>query len=238
VGASRRCSPLPARLPADGAVATAFPNEDSMQETLNVQLRDHRGTRHSRRMRRDGQIPAVLYGHQAETLSLACAADDVSKAIRHGSRLVALSGGVNEKAFIREVQWDTLGMSVLHLDLTRISEDERVEVTVRLELRGEAPGAREGGVVDQTLKEIDLECPAMGIPDKLEVNINELHLGGSISIADLELPPGVKSLQPETTMVVHCIEPAAAEEEEAGVVEGAEPELIGRKPEDEEEAEE
>ena len=76
-------------------------------------------------------------------------ADELETALRHGSRLVSLTGAVNESAFIRELQWDTWGTHIVHVDFTRISEHEIVEVRVPVELRGEAPGVREGGVVVQ-----------------------------------------------------------------------------------------
>ena len=84
--------------------------------------------------------------------------------MRHGSRLVDLTGAVSESAFIRELQWDTWGTSVVHVDFTRISADELVKVVVAIELRGEAPGVKEGGVVDQLVHQIEVECPAGASP--------------------------------------------------------------------------
>ena len=96
-----------------------------------------------------GRFPAVLYGHGLECVPLSVAADVLTAAIRHGSRLVSLTGAVNESAFIRDLQWDTWGTHIVHVDFTRISEHEIVEVRVPIELRGESPGVREGGVVVQ-----------------------------------------------------------------------------------------
>ena len=101
-----------------------------------------------------------MYGHGLEPVALTISAERLDTALRHGSRLVDLTGAVSESAFIRELQWDTWGTSVVHVDFTRISADELVKVVVAIELRGEAPGVKEGGVVDQLVHQIEVECPA------------------------------------------------------------------------------
>ena len=208
-----------------------------MAEELHVQLREERGKHNARRLRRRGQIPAVLYGHGQQTVTLSVPAEEMDGALRHGSRLVRLAGAVNEQAFIRDLQWDTWGTHVLHVDFTRVSEHEKVTVTVPIELRGEAPGIREGGVVKHLVHELEMEVEATSIPEKVYVNVNQLNLGGSIRVADLELPPGAKVFVEPETAVVECslvVEQVIEEAPEAG----AEPEVIGRKKEEAEEEEE
>lgn len=202
---------------------------------LNVQLRETRGKRNARRLRNSGSIPAVLYGHGQETVALAISADGMEDVMRQGARLVNLVGAVREQAFLREVQWDTWGSRVLHVDFTRISEHEKVRVEVAVDLRGEAPGVKNGGVVTQHLPELAIECEVASIPEKLFVNINQLNLGDRILVKDLELPPTVSALIDPESIVVECHEPAEEGEMEAAA-EGAEPELIGRKAGEEEEA--
>lgn len=208
-----------------------------MAEVLEVSERTSRGTREARRQRRTGRVPAVLYGHGQETLSLSVASDALQAALRHGSRLVELKGVANETALIRELQWDVYGSDVLHVDFARVSADERIEVTVSIELKGEAPGVKEGGIVEQPVHEIRIECPAMSIPDKLVLRINDLKLGGELKVADMALPEGVVALTDGELVVAHCVEPSDEAEAEAPV-EGAEPELIGRKAGEDEEGEE
>jgi large subunit ribosomal protein L25 len=208
-----------------------------MAEVLNVKVRKETGKRPVRRLRREGSIPAVLYGHGEQTLSLAIPQTEVSAAVRHGSRLVELKGELTEKAFIRDLQWDTFGLEVVHMDLARISEHERVKVQVVVELRGEAPGVKEGGVVQHLLHELSIECPVSAIPDKLTVRINGLNKGDEIKVSDVSVPEGFKVLTPADEIVVQCVEPVEAPEEGAVPMEGAEPEVIGRKAEDEEEEE-
>ncbi|NLX98159.1 MAG: 50S ribosomal protein L25 [Rhodopirellula sp.] len=199
-----------------------------MAETMNVQIRETRGKRRARRQREAGFIPGVLYGHGEQTVSLSLPAEQIDAAIRHGSRLVNLSGAVTQQAFIRELQWNTWGTQILHVDLTRVSAHEKVEVRVPVELRGEAPGVKQGGVVEQPIHELEIECEATAIPEKIGVNINHLEFDRAITVADLVLPPTVRVLEDPTAVVVQCTAPAEMVEEE-GTGETAEPELIGRK---------
>jgi large subunit ribosomal protein L25 len=151
--------------------------------------------------------------------------------------LVDLVGAVSESAFIRDLQWNTWGTQVLHVDFTRISADEEVEVTIAIELRGEAPGVRSGGVVEHLIHQVEIACPAGSIPEKLKVNINHLKLDDKILLSQLELPQGARLLEEDLEAVmVQCVVPAELPEEGGEAAEG-EPEVIGAK-KDEEEAEE
>lgn len=207
-----------------------------MAEVLQVSQRSTRGTANARRERAAGKIPAVLYGHGKETVNLSVPADEVQAAIRHGSHFVELKGDVDESALIRDVQWDTFGVDVLHVDFTRVDAGETAEITVSVELRGEAPGTKQGGMIRQMIHEVTIDCPVTVIPEKLFVNINSLELGGSVLAGDLELPEGANLQAEADTLVVQCVEVATHDdEEEAGVPAGpAEPEVIGRKPDEDE----
>lgn len=206
--------------------------------TLGAKPRQENGSQAARRLRREGLVPAVLYGHKEATIMLTLNLDEVTKALRHGARVVDLKteGGKEEKAFIRELQWDHLGKSLLHVDFTRVSLDERIDVTVRLELRGIAPGVTGGGVLDQPLHELEIECLAISIPESIRVNIGELQLGGVIHVKDLHLPEGVTTKVDPDAIVVHVTTPAVEAEPgaipEAGGT--AEPEVIGKAKEEEE----
>jgi len=204
--------------------------------TLTVKLRDGRGKRVNRRLRGSGQVPAILYGHKQEAKSLTLSAEELDAAIRHGNRFVALAGEVSENAFIKDVQWNTWGTEVLHVDFARVSAHEKVHVSVAVELRGEAPGIKDGGVVKHALHTIELECEAASVPEKISVSINHLEFGKVLHVSDLELPAGAKALTDSTLPVVSCLAPVEVSEEEAAPAEG-EPEVIGRKKTDDDEAE-
>lgn len=207
--------------------------------TLATKKRASRGTAESRRLRKRGLIPAVLYGHQQETVPLTIAQEEFATILRHHTRVVDLDyDGKKQKALIREVQWDHLGHDVLHVDFARVAEDERIKIDVRIELRGTAPGATGGGVLDQPLHTLHIECPAISVPESIRVSIGELQLGQAIHVRELNLPPGVKALNDPDAIVVHITAPAVEVEAAAApVAETAEPEVIGRAKAEEEEGE-
>ncbi len=206
-----------------------------MAEQITAELRDQTGKHRVRRMRAAGKLPAVLYGHGEEVVSLALPADQVAAALRHGSRLVELTGAVAQNALLHDLQWDPYGVHVLHVDLMRVDVTERIEVTVAVELRGEAPGLKAGGVVEQLLHEVEIETQVTAIPDRLHVSINHLELEQELTAGDIEdLPAGAKLITSADQVVVQCVQPA--EEVEVEAAEGAaEPEVIGAKEEEEDE---
>jgi large subunit ribosomal protein L25 len=208
-----------------------------MAETvvLVAKKREGRGSRQAERLRAQGQVPGVVYGHRQETLSVSLPVDDLDQAIRQGARVLDLqTDGGTEKVLIREVQWDHLGKDILHVDFNRVSADERIRVTVPIELRGIAPGVLQGGVLDQPLHSLHVECLALAIPESIRVNIAELQKGAAVHVRELKLPEGVKVLDDPDALVVHITTPQA--EPEAGVELGeqVEPEVIGRAKEEEE----
>ena len=206
-------------------------------DVLNVKKREETGTARMRRLRAAGMVPAVLYGQGTESQSLVLNAREVDAAIRHGSHVVELKGDLNASAILKAVQWDPVGNDVLHLDLTRFDADEKVEVNMTVELRGEAPGAKANGILKHHLHELSIACLATNMPDSIEVNINELDVNQSITVGELQLPEGVSIVGCEDSdIVVSCNEPAgASDSDEPADFSAAEPEVIGRAAADDEE---
>jgi large subunit ribosomal protein L25 len=207
---------------------------------LTAQSRKTQGTHEARRMRKKGLIPAVVYGHKEATIALTVNRDDLYKVIRHGVRVVDLqASGKTEKALIRDVQWDHLGHDILHVDFARVAADERIKIEVRIELRGTAPGVTAGGVLDQPIHSLVVECLAIAVPESIRVPIGELLIGQSIHVKELKLPDGVTTAVDPEAIVVQVAAPKVEEEAVAApVAEQAEPEVIGRKEKEEEETEE
>ncbi len=212
-----------------------------MAETLNVKCREKLGSGNNRRLRRAGQVPAILYGHGEASVSLALAAEDALGVIRHGGKLVKLQGDVAEGAFIKAVQWDVYGKKLVHIDFLRVSESELVRTTVTIELKGTAPGLSEGGIIEFVVHEIEIECPAGAVPEKLIVNVGNLHMNDAIHAREVPLPQGARVLSDPEAVVVHVVAPhIVVEEAPAAVAEpgAVEPELIRKEKPEEEEAEE
>ncbi len=206
---------------------------------LVAQKRDRSGSRAARQLRRQKLLPAVVYGHKQETVAIALKIEEFESALRHGARIVELKAdGTVQQALIQEVQWDHLGKEVLHVDFRRVSKDERVSVPVPIHLRGQAPGVNAGGILDQPLHVLEVECLATAVPESIRVNIGELQLDGIIYVRDLQLPPDVKVMADPDAIVVHVAPPQVEAEAAAPPAEGAaEPEIIGRKPAEEGEEE-
>jgi len=203
-----------------------------MSDSVEVKLRKGTGSRESRRLRGEGLVPAVLYGHGEKCVNLVATREAVEGAVRHGSRIVELKGAVKTSALIRELQWDTFGVEPVHVDFLRVSATDRVKVRVPVDLKGECPGQRGGGVLSLVMHEIDLECTADAVPERIHAQVGKLQVGGTIKVHDLELPAGTKALADAEGVVVTCVVPAAKGEEAAATA-AAEPELIGRKPAEE-----
>jgi large subunit ribosomal protein L25 len=209
-----------------------------MAETVElvVEPREGRGSAAARKLRREEKIPGVLYGHKEETVAISLPAEEFQAALRHGARVMDLKlGGSTQKALIKELQFDHLGKEILHVDFARIAETDRVEVHVRIELRGIAPGVTAGGLLNQPIHTLEVECLAVAIPESIRVNINELQIDQAIHVKDLALPPGVKALADPDAIVVQVAAPQAEAEAPVPAGEQAEPEVIRARPAAEEE---
>ena len=200
---------------------------------LKAEPRSALGSRANKRLRDSGFVPGVVYGHKEAVVPVTLPKKELSTHLAHGAHVFDLSlDGKAEKVLVKDVQYDHLGIEVLHIDLTRVSLDERVEVTVPLELKGTPKGEEEGGVLQQILAELEIECLVTEIPDNVTHNVSEMGIDDVVHIKDLKLPAGAKALQDEDLIVamVKVIEEEAAAP--AAEAETAEPEVIGRKPED------
>src|SRR5262245_59875672 len=205
---------------------------------LKTQPRKEFGSANARRLRKKGLLPAVIYGHKEEVLSVLLPRDDLEKAVRKGVHIVDLEhDGKTEKARIRELQWDHLGKEVLHADFMRVSKDERIVIGVPVHLRGHAPGIGEGGVLDQPIHVLNVECPVLEIPEHIRVNVDKLMLGQAIHVKELTLPPNVvaKADPGAVVVIVKAQKVEEAAPAAAAPAEGAaEPEVIKKPPKAEE----
>jgi large subunit ribosomal protein L25 len=211
---------------------------------LTGEVRKASGTRAARRVRAEGRLPAIIYGHGEEPVAISLLRHDVEVALAHGARTMEVEiDGQTAPYLIKNVQYDYLGTTPIHMDLTRVDLTERVKVRVGIEPRGVPKGTHEGGVLDLVMAHVEVECLVTAIPDTLHPVVTELDLGESLLVKDLQLPEGVVALaDPEDrvatvrVLAVHAAEVAEAETEE-GEEKEAEPERIGRVRKDEEAAE-
>ena len=220
--------------------------------SLSANARDGKGKGAARSLRSHGQVPAVIYGHGRQPQPLALNARDLDKLLSHiqaESTVIEVTvGGQTAKTLIREIQRHPIKRQILHVDFQALVAGEKVTVSIPIVLLGVPEGVRlEGGVLDQTLREIEIEVDPSNIPDHVEYDITNMVIGDSVHISDLKVPEGVEVIDDPETSVAVLAAPRAVIEEVAAVaepVEGeagavAEPEVIGRGKEEEEgEAEE
>lgn len=169
------------------------------------------GSRASDKLRKQGLIPAVVYGHKEAPAHIALDALAFDRAVRvlHARTFtLTLPGGKPETVLIKELQWDYLGKEMIHVDLIRVSATERVKVTVPVELKN-TPKAMGGGVLDQPFHRLHVECSPLAIPDAIRIDITNLTLGNPIHVREVTFPDGVTPLDPPEAVVVHIKLPGA-----------------------------
>ena len=208
---------------------------------LKVSTREQVGSAVCRRLRTQGQIPGIVYGHGQEPLAVSVVRHDLDVLLAQGARVLDIAlGKKSEKVLIKEVQHDHLGVKIVHVDLVRISLDEKLQLTVSIELRGAVDAASHGGgVVEQHLTELQVECLASNIPETIQIPVGKLDLGDTVRVKDIPVDEGVTVLSDSEALVVSgklvAAEVEPEEEEVVAEPQDGEPEVIGQK--DEEDAE-
>jgi len=217
-----------------------------MNLTIKGEKRETSGKNASRRIRKQGKVPAVLYGPNIGPYSLTLDKADIFAILKSESGensifKVSFDSG-QKNVMIKEFQSDPVTDELLHVDLIQIAMDKMIRVTVPILLTGEAVGVKsEGGFVEFATREIEVECLPGNIPEQISVDISPLHLHQSIKVEDLTPPENVEIISDENTMIV-LIEAPTKEEiveeveaEEEMVAEEEEPEVIKKERGEEEE---
>lgn len=193
---------------------------------LPAELRSLEGKSHRTRLRREGMIPAIMYGRETENTPIQLNGKAFEQFLkRHGaSGIVELQIGTDRgAAVIKEVQHDPVSGRVVHLDLQRISMQDRITAPVPISITGDATSvADQGGVIEQQLTELTVTCQADHLPAQVTVDISELQIGHAIHISDLELPEGVETAQSPDTVIVAATLSAAGRGEAAAEAAAAE----------------
>lgn len=212
--------------------------------SLKAASRHEVGTQQVKRLRLKKLIPAIVYGTGFETLSIQVAADDFHRVLhtKAGENVVIgleVSGEtrLEKTVIIKELQHDPVTDNIRHIDFLAISLTEKIKVMVPMVVVGEAPGMKQGGVLDLVHHEIEVECLPTNIPSRLEVDISKMEIGDAIHVNEISFPSGVKSELPDDEVVVAVHAPKA--EEVPAAEEGAaaaEPELVGKEKKEGEEA--
>jgi large subunit ribosomal protein L25 len=196
--------------------------------SLKVESREKGGSKIAARLRKTGKVPAVVYGHKKEPVWISLETRDFLKEVHQGRRLFTadLRDG-NQALLLKDLQYDFMGSEVIHADFMRVDLNERVIVKVPLELRGQAKGAAHGGILDELLDHLEIECPVVEIPATIPVIVRDLEVGDTINAGQITLPANCVLKTDPRALVINCHEvvEAAATEEVAGEA-PATPEVI------------
>ncbi|MCK4518874.1 MAG: 50S ribosomal protein L25/general stress protein Ctc [Candidatus Omnitrophica bacterium] len=207
---------------------------------INAQVRETAGKEASRRLRKEGLVPAVVYNKGKKSLALTISERDLIHALHTsagGNVIIGLNikkGGKaeNKTVIIKDLQHHPIKSSIIHIDFVEISLNQSITVKVPVHPIGEAIGIKQdGGILDHILWEVEIECLPGNIPERIDVVIDELGIGDMIHIKDLKVKEGVKILNNPEDTVLAIEHPKIEEEvpEEEEVKAGEEPEVIGEK---------
>ncbi len=214
------------------------------QVLLNASKRDI-GKGSARAIRREGYVPAVLYGKNVEAVSVKVPARDFSRVMTAGRNsiiklAIAEKGGVDERTcMVKDIQQDPIRGDVIHADFHQINLKEKLRATVAVRIIGEDVVIKAGGILQHLLWEVEVECLPAEIPDHLTADVSNVPIGGHLSVKDLKVPAGVDLITDQDAAIASVLAPKAVEEEVKpaegeAAADAAQPEVIGRGKQEEE----
>jgi large subunit ribosomal protein L25 len=203
-----------------------------------AQKRGETGKNVNRRLRRQDRIPGVVYGRQADPVTVSVSPKEIGAILRSASGENTLFDleleGSRRKVILKEYQVEPLKGRLLHADFYEVALDQILQVSVHVEVQGTPVGVKtQGGVLDLVTRELEIECLPTDIPDKITVDVSALEIGKHLRVSDLTLPAKLKILTEPDVVIVHVVAPRAEEEvapaaaaEAAPAEAGTEPEVI------------
>lgn len=187
------------------------------QEVILARTRDV-GTGAAKALRRDGQVPAVLYGKEVDSVPIAINSKEMkkimSKSLGHIHKIMVEDLGLEGNVMVQAIDRNPITGEVIHVDLHRISLTDKVKVEVPVVIVGEDELTKEGLVLQRQLRDISVECLPGDIPTEFEVDVSHLNLGDTVLAGELQVPEGVKIMTPPDEVVVVVVAPRTVVEEE------------------------
>jgi large subunit ribosomal protein L25 len=190
----------------------------SQTTKLSISPREPEGSRATRRLRRSGRVPGILYGGGAEPLEFSADARELRHALAASGAVLEVSdGGSATPAILKSAQYHPVRGETMHVDLLRVDLNVAIAAVVALELTGgeDAPGAKEGGVLEQITRELNIEALPNAIPEAIVHDVSGMQINDTITLADVTVPEGVTLLDdPEETVVATLTPPRIATDED------------------------
>ena len=207
-------------------------------QQISVKRRSLEGTSASRRMRRAGSLPGIVYGIDSNPLSVELETHVVEQVLHHHASEtilvdIDLEGEGAVSVLIKDVQHHPVSGALVHVDLQRVAANQTLQVEVSLELEGEPEGVKVGGLLDHVMHTILVECLPGDLPEMVNVDVSELEIGSSIHVSDLKLGSKITVLSDADAVVAGVSAPRVVQEEDEDGDAAAEPEVITEKPSEE-----
>jgi large subunit ribosomal protein L25 len=192
---------------------------ETKRPQLKIQDRSERGSRATRRLRLEGLVPGVVYGgRDGQCNAFSVDARELRRVLIAGSAVFDIEvGGSNRSVIVKDQQHHPVREHVTHIDLLEVRLDEKIQTTVALELAGieEAPGVKEGGIVEHVTRELNIEALPTSIPENITVDVSHLEIAGTMHLSEVTAPEGVEFLDDlEETIVATVTTPTEVEEPE------------------------
>lgn len=201
---------------------------DSDTTQLTAGAREVGGSRATRRLRRTGQVPGVVYGGTGEPLALQVEARTLRRALAHSGAVIDLHlGDDTTPVMVKDVQRHPVTGDAMHIDFLRVRLDRPIQTAVVLELAGtdDAPGVKDGGVMEQVTRELTVEALPGDVPDQLAHDVSGMHVGDTLTLAELAPPAGVTLVDDPETVIATLTPPRLEVEPDEGIE--RETELVG-----------
>jgi large subunit ribosomal protein L25 len=212
--------------------------------SIVVHKRDVTGTRATKRLRKSGLIPGVIYGHGSDAVLIAVEPHVLREALHTSAGMHAVLDVTFEgqkrghKAIVKEITLDSVKSTVIHIDLQEIRLDETIETTVSIHFEGEPKGVKAGGMLDESTREVTVKGLVTAIPEHLVVDVSELDMNETLQVSDLVVPEGIEIMAEPDEVLCSVLPPRKVEAEEGvegeegAVAAAAEPEIVGKKEEE------
>ncbi|PIP11774.1 MAG: 50S ribosomal protein L25, partial [bacterium (Candidatus Stahlbacteria) CG23_combo_of_CG06-09_8_20_14_all_40_9] len=177
-------------------------------KTLKIEKRDKTGKSETKRLRKDGKIPVIIYGHGEETDHAIVSKKDLKSYLHeHKEEIIKLGAGKGKNVVVKEIQYDPITEEPIHIDFMHIHKDEKLKISIPVILDSTPVGVKEGGILEQWVREVEIECLPKDIPNEIRIDVGRLKIGESLHIKDLSVGEGVNILLPPEEAFVSVMPP-------------------------------
>jgi large subunit ribosomal protein L25 len=207
-----------------------------MEAILKAEQRSATGKGAARKLRASGRVPGILYGHAMDPVLLHVSGQDLLHLFHQSGSSVLIDlqvDGTSHLAIPREIQRDHIHGRYVHIDLLAVRRDEKITLAVEVRETGEARGVKEGGVIEHHLRDVEVECLPMAVPEFIEIDVTPLGIGDMLRVRDIVSPVGVEILTDPDTALISVITPAALRVEADLTLPGEEAPAAGEEAEEE-----